>query len=124
MHQHPAFVHCLRQLVPDETVLLSFIHLESRHRAPPYVYLGYDRESDEVTTHSRSPGAAPARPVPPPILAHPQMIGAYLSHLRSLGLVELSRAPEDTHRYRISLFGRAFLDACGVRPLDPAAAIE
>jgi hypothetical protein len=133
---HPAFVHLIAQLAPDEALLLQQLS-----NSDPCAYLrGHPRENKAVLKEERRESLQtaslqyPAREklleilVRPEDLGQPDLIYTYIEHLVSLGLVSYTNEPWEgpfasvrsqsaiqnyrLHFIRLNEFGRLFHLAC------------
>lgn len=130
---HPAFVHLIGQLAPDELLLL----LQLRGR-PHKVFIRFGPgkpallRSEVMPLLLRSGIADPVAQglldaaVLPELLAQPELFLTFLAHLVSLGIVEYTNEPKDHetqefsvtylgfehHFVRLTEFGNLFLGAC------------
>ncbi|MEK8086535.1 DUF4393 domain-containing protein [Aquabacterium sp. A3] len=129
---HPAFVHIIGQLAPDEVLFLTqlfdlrdHIYLREGQQSPGMLKQEGLVRLRQIYGESDFYESLASALVEPEALAQPELFSTFLSHLVTLGVVEYTNKPEqalekinrsilgyEMHYIRLSQFGRLFCGAC------------
>lgn len=118
---HPAFLYIIEQLAPDEAMLLYVLRIQEVET----VEKRYFDPLNDIEAHINQTGKIVEHNFPENKLTYPALLSMYLSHLRSLELVEwvgyrkelktISDSKKEETVYGkvvVNEFGKLFIKAC------------
>ncbi|WP_423596540.1 Abi-alpha family protein [Roseateles sp. MS654] len=136
---HPAFVHIIGQLAPDEVLVIGQLaeqpfraFLRLGPYAPALTFAEASARLSSSAMEKSAYGTLLQRAVHPEQLAQPPLFLTFVEHLQSLGLVEYTNEPRDAsytydffgfeyHYIKLTHFGRLFHRACVDDDFGPAS---